>query len=113
MIVDVGHRACLRFVSGYYWLLYVDYCRQLLTADGYFLPLAAIEGRVTINQISLHGSEVQERGEIERRLSSAKERAIAQRPRSIKLVRRAADETVSRIFQRRVSLLRSPKEKFA
>ena len=51
MLVDVGHRACLRFVFGYFW------------------PVAAIQSRASIIQISLHGSEVQESGEIEHSVS--------------------------------------------
>ena len=45
---------------------------------GYFWPLVAIEGRCAIIQISLHESEVQESGEIERRPSPNNVAAIAQ-----------------------------------
>jgi len=40
-----------------------------LAISGYFWPLAAIQSRASIIHISLHGSEVQESGEIEHRVS--------------------------------------------
>jgi hypothetical protein len=58
-LIDVGHRACLRFLLGYFW------------------PLVAIEGLCAISWISLHESEVQDSGEIERRPSPTNVAAIA------------------------------------
>jgi len=49
--------------------LYVDFCKQLLTTVGYFWLVAAIWSHASVIQISLHGSEVQESGEIEHRVS--------------------------------------------